>query len=196
MWIPCYPLVAETNPNRSKEKAKMVTTAEAETGTKTGRKTRTRKSTSTPAKPANKRGGSKKPMTPEHKAKLAEGREHARIVGNYLDALEVTKPKRGRKVTLESQQAKLARAEEAVKDATGVEKLRLTQEIMDLQGDIEVRQSADPTTDITALQAAFVKIAKSYGESKGYSKKAFAALGVPAEVLKEAGFGRANAKAA
>ena len=41
-------------------------------------------------------------MTDEHKKALAEGRTQGRAVRSYLDALETTKPKRGRKRTSDS----------------------------------------------------------------------------------------------
>ena len=46
-------------------------------------------------------------MTDEHKAALAEGRNHARTVGQYLEALEANKPKRGRKRTADSVKKRL-----------------------------------------------------------------------------------------
>ena len=50
----------------------------------------------------------KTPMSDTHKEALAEGRNHARIVGRYLDALEANKPKRGRKRTPDSVKKRLA----------------------------------------------------------------------------------------
>ena len=47
-------------------------------------------------------------MTDEHKDALAEGRNHAKIVGRYLEALEANKPKRGRKRTPDSVKKRLA----------------------------------------------------------------------------------------
>ena len=46
----------------------------------------------------------KRAMTDEHKAALAEGRNHAEIVGRYLEALEANKPKRGRKRTADTRE--------------------------------------------------------------------------------------------
>ena len=45
---------------------------------------------------------SKAPMSDEHKAALAEGRNQGRAVRNYLEALDQNRPKRGRKRTTES----------------------------------------------------------------------------------------------
>src|SRR4051794_31207587 len=67
-------------------------------------------------------------MTPAHKQALATGREQARHVGNYLDALEAHKPKRGRKRTLESVSRQLAELEPRLARAAGLKKLQLAQE--------------------------------------------------------------------
>ena len=45
--------------------------------------------------PANKKGAP--PMSAEHKAALAAGRQQGITVRKYLEALEAHKPKRGRK---------------------------------------------------------------------------------------------------
>ena len=60
----------------------------------------------------------KTPMSDTHKEALAEGRNHARIVGRYLDALEANKPKRGRKRTPDSVKKRLATVADELKDAT------------------------------------------------------------------------------
>ena len=50
-------------------------------------------------------------MSDSHKAALAKGREEGRVVRAYLEALETTKPRRGRKRTVESIRKKLAAIE-------------------------------------------------------------------------------------
>ena len=55
----------------------------------------------------------KTPMSAEHKAALAKGREEGRIVRQYLEALESTKPRRGRKRTPDSIRKRLATIEAA-----------------------------------------------------------------------------------
>ena len=51
------------------------------------------------------------PMSDEHKAALAEGRNQGRSVRRYLEALDAHRPKRGRKRTPESVQKRLVRIE-------------------------------------------------------------------------------------
>ena len=49
----------------------------------------------------------------------------------------------------------------------------------------------DPAAvDQTAVEDAFVQVAKSYGERQGISYNAWREVGVPAPVLKRAGIGR------
>ena len=91
-----------------------------------------------------KRGRKPTPMTGEHKAALAAGRDASRAVRNYLEALESHKPKRGRPRTPESVSARLAVVEEALTDAAPMSRLALLQEQIDLK--IELPRSARRST--------------------------------------------------
>lgn len=126
-------------------------------------------------------------MSDAHKAALAEGRAQGRAVRNYLEALEATKPKRGRKRTPESITKRLARIEEEMGDASMTKRLDLVQERIDLQAELE---AMDDTPDLSALEADFVANAKGYGERKGISYAAWRELGVEPAVLKQAGISR------
>ena len=107
----------------------------------------------------------KKPtMTAEHKAKLAAGRNESRAVARYLEALEAHRPKQGRKRTSETVAKQLAATEASLKTATGIERLELLQRQRDLKAEAERLSEG---VDLTALEAEFVKVAKSYGERKG-----------------------------
>jgi hypothetical protein len=48
------------------------------------------------------------------------------------------------------------------------------------------RQSSGPAPDMTALERAFVKVARSYSTRRGISYAARRSLGVPASVLARA----------
>ncbi len=128
----------------------------------------------------------KKGMTPEHKAALALGREQSRAVANYLEALELNRPKRGRKRTLDTVKRQLVESNEALKTATGIAKVELIQRRRDLEVELAAMQ-AGGGPDLTALEKGFVKYAKGYAARKGISKAAFREVGVPADVLKRAG---------
>lgn len=130
---------------------------------------------------------SRKEMTDEHKAALAEGRAQGRAVRGYLEALEAHRPKRGRKRTPESMRSRVAAIEEALPDADPMSRLQLVQERLDLETAIE---AAETTVDMTALEDGFVAAAAAYGQRKGISYAAWREVGVPAAILKRAGVSR------
>lgn len=131
--------------------------------------------------------GSGRAMSDEHKAALAEGREHGRIVRNYLDALHAHKPKRGRKRNPESIQRRLEEIGYSYEEADPLVRLHLAQERMDLQAELE---AVDETFDITELEEAFIEVAAAYSERKGLTYDAWREVGVEPRVLKAAGVGR------
>lgn len=128
-------------------------------------------------------------MSADHKAALAEGRQQSRAVRDYLEALETSKPKRGRRRTPDSIRKRLFAIEESVGDAAPLDRLQLVQERMDLTAELAVM---DNTIDLTAVERAFVEAAAGYATRKGISYAAWREVGVPAEVLKRAGITRGN----
>jgi hypothetical protein len=128
-------------------------------------------------------------MSDQHKAALAEGRAEGRAVKSYLEALEQNRPRRGRKRTADSVTKRLAAIDAQLPEASALARLQLVQERMDLQQELEVMGQK---VDLTALEAAFVKTAKSYSQRKGISYAAWRELGVSADVLKQAGVSRAT----
>jgi hypothetical protein len=132
----------------------------------------------------------KSPMSSAHKAALAEGRNHARTVGNYLEALEANKPKRGRPRTLDSVEKRLQTVSDELKSASGISRLALLQERRDLEVELAGKQGGG--TNIATLEKEFVKVGKTYSERKGISYGAWREFGVPADVLKKAGITRGS----
>lgn len=130
----------------------------------------------------------KTPMSKDHKEALAIGRAEGRSVRAYLEALESSKPKRGRKRTKESIAARLERLEEEIVDADPLRRLQLAQERLDLNDELA---TMDTGIDIAELEAEFTRVAKGYAERKGITYAAFRQIGVPAAVLKKAGISRA-----
>jgi hypothetical protein len=131
----------------------------------------------------------KRAMTVEHKTALAEGRNHAKTVGRYLEALEANKPKRGRKRTPDTVRKRLATVETDLKSATGLPRLSLLQERRNLEVELAGMQAGSP--DLSALEKDFVKVAKTYAQRKGITYGAWREFGVSPEVLKKAGITRA-----
>ena len=128
-------------------------------------------------------------MTNEHKRALAEGRAEGRAVRNYLEALDQNRPRRGRPRTPASIEKRLKKVESERADATPLQRLQLVQERMNLQRELDRLDAAD---DVTALERDFVKVAKGYAQRKEISYAAWRELGVPPEVLRKAGIGRAT----
>jgi hypothetical protein len=125
-----------------------------------------------------------KSLSDSHKQALNQGRTEVRAVKAYLDALELQRPKRGRKRTAESIGKRLAAIEEELGSATSLQRLQLVQERRDLTHELE---TMDTPVDLTGLEAEFVEVAGAYGARKGIAYASWRELGVPAEVLKRAG---------
>jgi len=128
-------------------------------------------------------------MTAQHKAALAEGRSEGRAVKAYLEALEQSRPRRGRKRTPESIKKRLAVIDGELADASALQRLQLVQERMDLQRELE---QLGTKVDLGALEGAFVKTAGKYSQRKGISYAAWRELGVSADVLRKAGISRGS----
>jgi hypothetical protein len=128
-------------------------------------------------------------MSSEHKAALAKGREQANAVRAYLDALESHRPKRGRKRTPESIRKRMGVIDEHYESAGALSALQLLQERKNLEAELATMSVGDGV-DLERLRKAFVKNAKAYGVAKGISYGTWREIGVPAEVLREAGVRR------
>jgi hypothetical protein len=128
-------------------------------------------------------------MTPKHKQALAQGRTDSRAVKTYLEALVATKPRRGRKRSVESMQRRLQEIENTIESAAPLNALHLAQERLDLEGELATR---DTKIDITVCERDFVKVAKRYSQSKGISYAAWREAGVQPDVLRKAGITRSQ----
>jgi hypothetical protein len=122
-------------------------------------------------------------MSEDHKAALAKGREEGRIVRRYLEALESTKPRRGRKRTPESIRKRLIAIDNSLATADPLSRLHLIEERQRLEAELT---HTGETVDLAALEKSFVKVARVYGERKGISYSAWRTVGVSASVLQQA----------
>jgi hypothetical protein len=129
----------------------------------------------------------KSTMTAEHKQALAIGREESRSVRRYLEAIELHKPKRGRKRTSEGIEARLHQIEDRLPAADPLSRVHLVQERINLQNELASKEEA---VDLKALEDDFIRAAKGYGERKGISYAAWREAGVDANVLRRAGIAR------
>ncbi len=128
-------------------------------------------------------------MSPDHKAALAKGREEGRIVRQYLEALESTKPRRGRKRTPDSIRKRLTTIETQLPEADPLTRLHLVEEKQRLQAELA---TVGNSVDLEALEKNFVKVARQYGERKGISYSAWRTVGVSANVLQQAKISRSS----
>ena len=151
----------------------------------------TKKAAKRPAKKAARKA-TKRPATRKlsaaHKRALAEGRTMSATVDRYLSAVNTPK-RRGRKVSKAALQQRLADARVKARTATGVDRVLAAQEVRDLQSRLAALETS-AGGDIKSLEAAFVKIAKRFGENRGIGYGAWRDAGVPAPVLKKAGVAR------
>jgi len=131
-------------------------------------------------------------LSSAHKKALAEGRSMSATVDRYLTALNTPK-RRGPKVSTARLEQRLAGARTRPQAAAGVERAYAAQEVRDLKAKIAEQASVGPV-DLPGLEAAFVKIAESFGERRGISYGAWRDAGVPAAVLKRAGVARTRGK--
>jgi hypothetical protein len=138
---------------------------------------------------ANSKKSNRGGMSNEHKAALAKGREEGLAVRRYLEALESSRPRRGRRRTPASIEKKLAAIEIELAATDPLTRLHLLQEKKDLEE--ELVKAGDPV-DISELEKRFVKVARSYGERKGISYGTWRTAGVSAAVLQRAGVPRAR----
>ncbi|MEM9615857.1 MAG: hypothetical protein AAF962_16085 [Actinomycetota bacterium] len=127
-------------------------------------------------------------MSKDHKEALAVGRAEGRLVRAYLEALEMSKPKRGRKRTKDTIGARLERIDEELESSDPLRRLQLVQERIDLNEELS---TMDQGVDIDELEKEFTRVAKGYAERKGITYAAFRQIGVSAAVLKRAGISRA-----
>ncbi len=126
-------------------------------------------------------------MTDAHKQALAEGRRVANDVRAYIEALDAHKPRRGRRRTPDSIRKRLSTIAKEVEDANPLRKVQLIQERIDLEKELNHLQSAG---DLEEAKKRFVRSAKPYSKTKGITYGAWRDIGVPAELLREAGINR------
>jgi len=130
-----------------------------------------------------------KSLTPQHKQAMTVGRQEGQAVKSYLDALEQHRPRRGRRRTPESIEKRLVAIDAEIGGASSLQRLQLTQERRDLQAELATMKGG-ASADVSALEAAFVRVAKSYAQRKGIAYATWRDLGVPAATLEKAGITR------
>ena len=124
-------------------------------------------------------------LSPEIKEARAAARSETRAVRGYLEVLQTTSARRGRRKSpqqeLDEVQAQLGT------ESDQIQRLALIQKRIDAEQ--RLSESSDPV-DMEALESEFVRVAKSYSARKGISYKAWREMGVSAAVLGKSGVAR------
>lgn len=129
-------------------------------------------------------------MSEAHKERLAVGREQSRIVRRYLEALQNNRPKRGRRVTAESLESRLATITAQIEtEEDPLRRLELVTQRDQIQARLE---NAGEEVGLSELEKEFVAVAAEYGSRRGITYKAWREIGVQPSVLKAAGITRAG----
>lgn len=145
---------------------------------------------------ANGRGrkAAAKPATPparsmsdEHKAALAKGREQGNHVRRYLENLETSRPRRGRKRDMDKAQQRLEQVIEELPQSRGLRRVALAQERLDLEHELAAAERSASADDSAVLVDEFVRVVADYSVSKGLTFEAWRECGVPASVLRAGG---------
>lgn len=126
-------------------------------------------------------------VSEEAKSARALGQAQGRTVSRYLNALDQTKPKRGRQRSAERMQARVSELPDEIAQAKPLKRVHLIQEFMDLEAELAKEEE---TVDISDVEGEFIEIAAEYSKRKGISYAAWREVGVPATVLKAAGVAR------
>ena len=126
----------------------------------------------------------KSQMSTAHKKALANGRHEGRIIREYLEIVEATKPRRGRRRTPESIARRLAAINTEMKSADPVTKVRLIQERLNLRTELAGMKTK---SEIVAAESQFVKVARTFSKRNDISYDAWREFGVQPAVLKRAG---------
>ena len=100
-------------------------------------------------------------MSVAHKKALANGRNEGRVIREYLEIVEATKPRRGRRRTIESITKRLSVIATELKSADPVTKVRLIQERLDLRSELAGMKTKSQVTD---AETKFVKVARSFSK--------------------------------
>jgi hypothetical protein len=117
----------------------------------------------------------KAPCPTNTKQRSLEGAQKERPSSDYLEALRANKPRRGRKRTSESITKRLDAIDAELVDADPLDELKLVEERRRLH---EERASMQASVDLSALEAAFVEVAKGYSERQGISYASWREVGV------------------
>ncbi len=113
-------------------------------------------------------------MSPEHKEALARGRQQARVVRDYLQALH-TDGQRGRPISRQSLEAKIERLQAQIdEEPNAVRRVELIQQRLDAERRLARHEES---VDRQALERDFITVAKEYSQRRGITYAAWREAG-------------------
>ncbi len=132
-------------------------------------------------------------MSPEHKEALAQGRQQAKVVRNYLEALH-TEGRRGRPIDRQSLEVRIERLQAQInEESNAARRVELIQRRLDAERRLA---GLEESPDRESLERDFIEVAKAYSARRGITYTAWREAGVPAAVLREAGIRRGETSSA
>jgi len=123
-------------------------------------------------------------MSDEHREAMRSGRDQTRAVRAYLEALEVSRPRRGPRPDPTKMRTRIAAIGTELAAVGPLERVALHQERIDLERQLETIEQRDR---LDGLERDFVAAVGEYSRRHGISADAWLAVGVPRDALKRAG---------
>ncbi len=132
-------------------------------------------------------------MSPEHKEALAQGRQQAKVVRDYLEALQ-TEGRRGRPIDRQWLEARIERLQSQINEESNpARRVELIQQRLDAEQRLA---GLEESPDRESLERDFIEVAKDYSQRRGITYTAWREAGVPAAVLREAEITRGGTSSA
>lgn len=125
-------------------------------------------------------------LSKQRKEAMQRGRQEARVVKQYLQALDSEKVRRRR--SPEQLKERVRELEERIsQEGNPLRRLQLVQDRIEAEKALTEIESEE---EAEVLEEEFKQVVASYSERKGISYRAWRELGVPAKVLREGGVSR------
>lgn len=135
---------------------------------------------------AKKTSPAKRTMSSDQRAAMSRGRIEASAVRKYLDALQASQSRSGKK-DASSITAQIEQVDKQMVDADALKVLKLRQRRRDLNKQLAALETQVRPED---LEQGFLEHANAYAERNGIEYSTWREAGVPARVLRSAGISK------
>lgn len=124
--------------------------------------------------------------TPEQIEEAGRRRSQTVVIRRYLAALD-GQPRNGQRISPEKLQERLEKIREQMVDADPITRVKLVQQRIEVESHLA---QVEDQSDAEAAEAAFIEHAWDWAQREGISYTALREVGVPANVLAQAGIAR------